>query len=144
MPFPLLAAALPYAGYGLMGLSALVGSGLYIHSNRLQNKITRREELFARRQASDYDRWMSDYRRNTGLEPRYPYLGIPGQSRYYSDVRLPSFSDLYGVQSSNMWSSAAHGAFGAAMSGSFAYNRWRNSGYRPSKIYDVGRDPSYL
>lgn len=146
MPFPLLAAAVPYVGYGLMALSSLIGAGISIYNQNQQNEITRREEDFSRRQNEDYERWLADYERNTGLKPQYPYMGISGQSAYYRQVKQPSYANLYNMRTANMWGSASHAAFGVGMSGAFGYNHYRNKNpYKASESVDYPvRDPSKI
>lgn len=143
MPFPLLA-ALPYIGYGLMGAASLFSAGTTLWSLKQQREMYSREEDYSKQQSADYDRWVSDYERNTGLKVQYPYMGISGQGKYLNQVRLPSFSNLYSMNSANMWGAGARGAFGAGMSGAFGYNKWRNSGYRPSPSRDISNDPSVM
>lgn len=146
MPFPLLAAALPYVGYGLMGIGSLVSAGISIYNQSQQRQMYQREEDFNKRQMSDYDRWIADYERNTGRKIAYPYLGMSGQRQYMRDVRLPAYSNLYNMNTANMWSSGAHGAIGLGMSGAFGYGHYRrNNGYSASEsVSSPLRDPSRI
>lgn len=144
MPFPLIAAALPYVGYGLMALGSLVGAGTYIYNTQQQKQVTQRQEEYSKKQSEDWNNWLSDYERNTGVKPHYRYLGQSGQAEYLRNVQLPNYANQYNMYRSNTIGSIARAGIGVGMSGAFAYRHWRNSGYRSSvevdKDYGVSPD----
>lgn len=144
MVFPLIAAALPYVGYGLMGAMSLLGAGVYIHNTKQQEQITRRQEEYSKKQSDDWNKWLSDYERNTGVKPHYRYLGQSGQAEYLKNVQLPSYANQYNMYNANTYGSVARAGLGLGMSGAFGYRYYRNSGYRPSNPGAGGYDPSYL
>lgn len=129
---------------GLLGASTLFGIGRSHWNAREQRQIYARQEEYSKKQADEWDRRLADYRRNTGLEPRYEYTGLAGQSRYMRQVSLPSYSNLYSQLNANVWSGGFQGLTGVGATGAYAYNRWYNSGYRPSDSKAGGYDPSYL
>lgn len=144
MVLPLLAAAAPYIGYGLMGAASMFSMGTSLWNLNNQRQILQREERFSKEQSADWDRWLSDYQRNTGVKPHYRYLGQSGQAEYLRNVRVPNYSNLYSMNTANMWNAGARGAIGLGFAGQGAYNKWRNSGYRASDSSGGGWDPSYV
>lgn len=124
----------------LMAGSALFSGGTALYNLWNQRQIYSREEDYSRRQSADLNQWMSDYRRNTGLNPKYPYLGMSGQARYMSDVRLPNYGNLYSMNTSSMFGSASRTAFGMG----FAYDRYRGNYYRPISNKEFGKDPAHI
>lgn len=144
MVLPLLAAAAPYIGYGLMGAASLFSAGTSLWNLRQQREMYSRQEQFDRRQSADLNRYVSDYERNTGLKMKYPYLGMSGQAHRMNEVQLPAYSNLYSQNAANMWGAGARGAIGLGFAGQGAYNKWRNSGYRPSISTGGGDDPMYV
>lgn len=122
----------------LMGGSALFSGATSLYNLANQRRIYSREEQFSRKQSSDLNRWVSDYRKNTGLIPKYPYLGMSGQARYMDEVRLPNYGNIYAMNTSSMFGSAARTAFGMG----FAYDRYRGSYYRPISNEEFSNNPS--
>lgn len=130
---------LPLVPMLMLGSSLFAGgTGIW---NLLQSRqMTQRSEQFSRLQSSDLDKRLSDYRRNTGLEPAYKYSGLSGQAEYLRNVQIPNYSNMYSMNTASMWGTGARTAFSAG----FAYNHYRNNmGYRPSQSKPGTYDPSY-
>lgn len=144
MVLPALLAAAPYIGYGLMGAASLFSMGTSLWNLGQQREMYHREEDFSKSQSEDWNRWLSDYERNTGVRPHYRYLGQSGQAEYLRSVRIPNYANLYSSNTASAWGAGARGAIGLGFAGQGAYNKWYNSGYRVAPIKDISTHPEVM
>lgn len=127
---------------GLLGVANLLGIGRSHWNAREQRQIYQRQEEYQKKQSADWDKWMSDYTKNTGVTPNYQYLGQSGQAEYLKQVTLPSYSNLYSQNNANVWLGGMQSLASLGATGAYGYYRNKyQTGYHPSEGGAGGRYP---
>lgn len=139
---PVLAKALPWIASGLFAGGTLWSAHNQAQSNELMRRGLAEQQEYNRRQTADYERWLSDYKKNTGVNVRYKYLGTSGAletNRLNADL-MRNQMDVYGYNNRNIYANLMRS--GGAISGfahSFRSNRWSEP-----RVQFGSRRPDYI
>lgn len=140
---PAVAKALPWIATALFGAGTLWSAHNESKSNRILEEGNRSQRELNTRQIADYERWLSDYKRNTGVDVRYKYLGTSGAletERLQSDL-LSNQSRVNMYNRHNVYANLMRS--GGFMSGFASRHYKRGSPWREPGVGRVSRDPMY-